>query len=159
MTSTNCPCDDNINRSHTFIKDPLSGHIAAVIRTDLMPDLPDGSKSGNALRCLVDDFLMLNLPGLRQMPGNSYNAAPHFFLHSADREDIWLQLTPNTPEALAFRQAVVELSEARPPSAESFLLWAHRQLEQLYQNADRADEYKAIIERLVANDRAGSHLQ
>ena len=46
-----------------------------------------------------------------------------------------------------------------PQSADSFLLWVHRQLEQLYQNADRADEYKAIIERLVANDRAGSHLQ
>ena len=159
MSPTNAPCDDNINRSHTFIKDPLSGHIAALILTDLMPNLPDGSKSGDALRWLVDDFLLMDLPGLRQIPGNSYNTAPHFFLRSADREDIWLQFIPNTPEALAFRQAVVELSEARPPSAESFLLWAHRQLGQLYQNVDRADDYKAIIERLVANDRAGSLLQ
>lgn len=95
----------------------------------------------------------------QKIPGSIYSTEQQFFLHSAAREDIWLQLTPNTPEALAFRQAVVELSEARPPSAESFLLWAHRQLGQLYQNVDRADDYKAIIERLVANDRAGSHLQ
>ena len=159
MTFTNRPCDDNINRSHTFIKDPLLGHIAVVIRTDLLPDLPDGSKSGDALRCLVDDFLLLDLPGLRKIPGSIYSTEQQFFLHSAAREDIWLQLTPNTPEALAFRQAVLELSEARPPSAEAFLLWGHRQLEQLYQNAGRADEYKVIIERLVANDRAGSLLQ
>lgn len=146
MSDAHC---SSLARSHAFISDPLSCQTAAVIYVDLLPDLPDGSSGGRALRYLVDAFLQMRLPGLRKLP--SVSCTPmQFLLRSAGRDDIGLQLTPHAPEALVFRQAVFELSEARPPSTDSFLLMAHRLLEQAYQAAGRTDEYKAIVDRLVA---------